>query len=644
MRSWRAARSSRSANRCLERAVVGEPGEAVGRGHRLHLLVEEAVLERDRDLVRDHREHLAHVLAEPLLGAREQRQRADRLVGGEQRQHEQRLRLVDLDLARVDRRGDLARLAAGRQVVPVLDDHRREPGVVLELEIGQLLRDRRCPRRRRRTRTAAIWWRDLLLVVERDHRGVVLDDRGARIERGLHHLLERERAAEHRGRRVEPLVLVLRALDRAEHLLGLHDAQDLRAASASRSRSASVERRVAIGREHAAQVAALDQRHGDQRRAGAPALVVRQLAGLGRGAQQRLAIAHHRAEHAGDGEPRRSVMSSASDATSLSLTRSPSSSSHNSATVRAPSDRLTFASTHAAASPITRPRRRRADALPRRAAARRAAAARAPRRSTGSRARVVAAPRSRRGRFARRRRWRATSPRSSSACAAARPPGTRRAPPRATIASAIAGARDQRRPRRARRAQRGDRAGPRQHRHRERDHAVQQRIEPATPSPPVTRSRREARRSARAPARDRSDPAPPPARTTRAGRARTAARTASAADHGDQGRSDDAIASSRHRRPGAACTGRDRPRPPATTAHAQRRRRARRRPRAGARQRAYRHRRPFRLLDAQDDLARVDHAELVARAILDRADVGAQRVDLATQRARCACGARDSLA
>ena len=115
--------------------MVRQPGEAVGRRHRLHLLVEEAVLERDRDLVRDHGEHLAHVLAEPLLGARDERERADRLVGGEQRQHEQRLRVVDLDLARVDRRRHLARLAARRQVVAVLDHHRREAGVVLELEV-----------------------------------------------------------------------------------------------------------------------------------------------------------------------------------------------------------------------------------------------------------------------------------------------------------------------------------------------------------------------------------------------------------------------------------------------------------------------------------------------------------------------------
>ena len=45
-------------------------------------------------------------------------------------------------------------------------------------------------------------------------------------------------------------------------------------------------------------------------------------------------------------------MSSASDTTSLSLTRSPSSSSHSSATVRAPSERLSVASTQLAASPI----------------------------------------------------------------------------------------------------------------------------------------------------------------------------------------------------------------------------------------------------------------------------------------------------
>ena len=78
-------------------------------------------------------------------------------------------------------------------------------------------------------RTAAMRCLRAILVVERDRGGVVLDDRGARVERGLHHLLGRERAAEHRGRLIEPLVLVLRALDGAEHLLGLHDAQHLAA-------------------------------------------------------------------------------------------------------------------------------------------------------------------------------------------------------------------------------------------------------------------------------------------------------------------------------------------------------------------------------------------------------------------------------
>ena len=46
-------------------------------------------------------------------------------------------------------------------------------------------------------------------------------------------------------------------------------------------------------------MAVLDQRHGDQRHAGAAALVVRQLARLGRRAQQRRAVAHHGAEDAG---------------------------------------------------------------------------------------------------------------------------------------------------------------------------------------------------------------------------------------------------------------------------------------------------------------------------------------------------------
>ena len=144
-----------------------------------------------------------------------------------------------------------------------------------------------------------------ILVVERDRGGVVLDDRGARIERGLHHLLGRQRAAEHRGRLIEPLVLVLRALDGAEHLLGLHDAQHLPAGIGEQIAIGLGERRVAIGGEDAAQVAALEDRHRDERDARAAAVVVRQLARLRRGDEQRLAIAQHRAEHAGARQPRR---------------------------------------------------------------------------------------------------------------------------------------------------------------------------------------------------------------------------------------------------------------------------------------------------------------------------------------------------
>jgi hypothetical protein len=51
-------------------------------------------------------------------------------------------------------------------------------------------------------------------------------------------------------------------------------------------------------------VTLLDDWHGDEGHAGATALVVRELAGLGRRTQERLAIADHGAEDAGVREAR----------------------------------------------------------------------------------------------------------------------------------------------------------------------------------------------------------------------------------------------------------------------------------------------------------------------------------------------------
>ena len=99
-------------------------------------------------------------------------------------------------------------------------------------------------------------------------------------------------------------MLVLRALDGAEHLLALHDAQHLSAGVDEQIAIGLGERGVAVGGEDAAQVRALEDRHRDERDASARARVVRDLAGLGRADDQRLAIAQDRAEHTRRGQPR----------------------------------------------------------------------------------------------------------------------------------------------------------------------------------------------------------------------------------------------------------------------------------------------------------------------------------------------------
>jgi hypothetical protein len=187
-------------------------------------------------------------------------------------------------------------------------------------------------------RTAATRWRARSLVVERDHRAVVLDDRAGGVERGLHHLLGRERPAQHRRGLEEPLVLVLGALDRAEHLLGGDRADDLLRGVGHQLDRAGVEAHlVLVGAQHAAQVRALEHRHRHHRGAvgDAGVVVVRQLAALGRH-HHRGAIAHHRAEQAGRRQRvGRRPDRRESEITSLSLSRSPS--PHQaSTTVRAP--------------------------------------------------------------------------------------------------------------------------------------------------------------------------------------------------------------------------------------------------------------------------------------------------------------------
>jgi hypothetical protein len=306
----------------------------------------------------------------------------------------------------------------------------------------------------------------------------VLDDRGRRVERGLDHLLHRQRAAQHRRGLVEPLVLVLRALDRAEHLLGLHHPQHLRAGVGQEVAIGLGERRLAVGRQDPAQVAVLDQRHRDQRQPGAPRLVVRQLPGLGRRAQQRLAIAHHRAEDPGRRQPRQlgDVVGVRRDLLELDPLavvvepqqrhrhrpeRSLQRAQHPARGVADhpdPADReQPLLLVAPARRPAARPQRRRDQPVVARRVAQRAELLVEPRRPP---------PPVARGQPAQQHRVRRRRPRQVRRVDRRRQQLGRGDPP----------AQDQRRLEQHRRRQRRDRARPRQHRHRERHQPVQQRI------------------------------------------------------------------------------------------------------------------------------------------------------------------------
>ena len=67
----------------------------------------------------------------------------------------------------------------------------------------------------------------VLGLKQRDDREVAVNDLRRRLERGVHHLVEGERAAQARGRVIEALVLVLGPLHRDEHVLGGDGVHDL---------------------------------------------------------------------------------------------------------------------------------------------------------------------------------------------------------------------------------------------------------------------------------------------------------------------------------------------------------------------------------------------------------------------------------
>ena len=144
-----------------------------------------------------------------------------------------------------------------------------------------------------------------ILLVERDRADVVLDDRGARRRTRSPSPARpsaRGRASRSPGRTAR--ARTSRARRRGTPARTAPRASSCALASASRSRSASV--------NAASRSAARMPRRWPPSMTGTatsatparPPLVVGKLPGLGRGAQQRLAIAQHRAEHAGIRQPR----------------------------------------------------------------------------------------------------------------------------------------------------------------------------------------------------------------------------------------------------------------------------------------------------------------------------------------------------
>src|SRR5262249_35317194 len=175
--------------------------------------------------------------------------------------------VLDFDALRVTRDRGITKLPARRQVVLVLHHHRREAGDALAelVAIEALAVDDVLGAGRDRDARDAVAL--ALLVVEADRRHLERADLARGLDRGVHDLLEGERAAKERRGVVKALVLVLRPLDGGEDALRLDGAEDLVDGTEEERLVARGERPggAAIGAKDAAQVTVLEHRDAEER-------------------------------------------------------------------------------------------------------------------------------------------------------------------------------------------------------------------------------------------------------------------------------------------------------------------------------------------------------------------------------------------
>ena len=260
----------------LERAVVGQPGQTIGRRPRLHRLVHAGVLQADADVVADDPQHLAGGRGEHTRAAGHQGDGAHHLVTADERQHQNALGVGQARLGAEHGPIGVAELSRRGHEVAILHRHRHQRARVGPTMPGQRLGQRGPVGVLGR----GVHRQGLVLAVARhrtDDGHVVARDGPDRGERFLVDLLQRERFGEHLGGPVELLLLVLAALDRGEDPLVLDHATDVVGRPLQRGGFVVVERAVidAVGTQDAAQRGAVEQRDRAQVGHRFGALVVR---------------------------------------------------------------------------------------------------------------------------------------------------------------------------------------------------------------------------------------------------------------------------------------------------------------------------------------------------------------------------------
>lgn len=119
----------------LELSVIGQPGEAIGGRHRLHLFVKPGVLHGHRDLIPDDLEHFTALDPELIGVSVSDDEGPDGLVLYDQREYEKALETFELLGPVEDHRRVVSQNSAVGEVVSVSNDHWNETVFGVEFEV-----------------------------------------------------------------------------------------------------------------------------------------------------------------------------------------------------------------------------------------------------------------------------------------------------------------------------------------------------------------------------------------------------------------------------------------------------------------------------------------------------------------------------